>query len=92
MGIIEEAELCFRKNVSEGKLLLRSIPTDAICESTLSLPMVKSLWDNIVLEAGIDESCSTQKLCLENIVKLYLRVRSFSYARDYVSKYKIREK
>ena len=92
MGIIEEAELCFRKNVSEGELLLRSIPTDTICESTLNLPMVKSLWDNIVLEVIIDESCSTQKLCLENIVKLYLRVRSFSYARDYVSKCKIREK
>ena len=50
--------------------------------------MVKSLWDNIVLEAGIDKSRSTQKLCLENIGKLYLRVRSFPYARDYVIKYK----
>ena len=71
---------------------MRNIPTDTICESTLSSPMVKSLWDNIVLEAGINESSSTHKLSLENIVKLYLRVRSFSYARDYISKYKIREK
>jgi hypothetical protein len=31
-------------------------------------------------------------LCLENILKLYLRVRSFSYAKDYISKYKIKEK
>ena len=92
IAIIEEAELCFRKCVSEGQIVLRNIPTDTICESTLSSPMVKSLWDNIVVDADIDESSSTHKLCLGNIVKLYLRVRSFSYARDYVSKYKIREK
>ena len=92
IAIIEEAELCFRKCVSEGQIVLRNIPTDTICESTLSSPMVKSLWDNIVVDADIDESSSTHKLCLENIVKLYLRVRSFSYARDYISKYKIREK
>jgi hypothetical protein len=92
VGIIQEAEVCFRKNVSEGELVLRNIPTDHICESTLSSPVVKSLWENIVLESAIDESSSTQKLCLENILKLYLRVRSFSYAKDYISKYKIKEK
>jgi hypothetical protein len=92
MGIVEEAEICFRKNVGEGELVLRNIPTEIICESTLSSPVVKSLWENIVLESGIEESSSMQKLCLENIVKLYIRVRSFSYARDYISKYKIKEK
>lgn len=93
MGIVEEAEICFRKNVGKGELVLRNIPTEIICESTLSSPVVKSLWENIVLESGIeDQSSSTQNLCLENIVKLYIRVRSFSYARDYTSKYKIKEK
>ena len=82
MGIVEEAEICFRRNVGDGDLVVRKIPTEAICESTLSSPVVKSLWENIVLESGIEESSCTQKLCLENIVKLYLRVRSFSYARD----------
>ena len=92
MGIVEEAEICFRKNVGDGDLVVRKIPAEAICESTLSSPVVKSLWENIVLESGIEESSCTQKLCLENIVKLYVRVRSFSYARDYISKYKIKEK
>jgi hypothetical protein len=72
--------------------VLRNIPTEIICESTLSSPVVQSLWDNIVLESGIAETSSMQKLCLESIVKLYIRVRSFSYARDYISKYKIKEK
>ena len=79
MGMVEEAEICFRKNVK-------------ICESTLNSPVVKSRWEDIVLESGIEESSCTQKLCLENIVKLYVRVRSFSYARHYISKYKIKEK
>ena len=92
MGIAEEAEICLRKNVSDGNLVVRKIPTEAICESTLNSPVVKSLWENIVLESGIEESSCTQKLCMENIVKLYVRVRSFSYARDYITKYKIKEK
>ena len=52
MAIAEAAELCFRKNVSEGKLVLRNIPTDTICESTLSSPMVKSLWETLFLKQG----------------------------------------
>jgi hypothetical protein len=52
---------------------------------------VKSLWDNIVV-SGVNPSGDTQKLCLENIVKLFLKVRSFSYVRDYITQYKIREK
>ena len=63
-----------------------------ICFSTLEAPTVKSLWDNIVFTSGINSGSSTRKLCLENVVKLYLEVRSFSYAKDYVIKYKIREK
>ena len=58
----------------------------------LNSPVVKSLWENIVLQAGTDGKNTVQKLCLENIIKLYLRVRSFLYARDYISQYKIREK
>ena len=31
-------------------------------------------------------------ITLENFVKLYVRVRSFSYAKDIVNKYKLKEK
>ena len=89
---LEEAKICFRKTVGDGELALRNIPTELICESTLNSPVVKSLWENIVLQSGTDGKNTVQKLCLENIIKLYLRVRSFSYARDYISQYKIREK
>ena len=93
VGILEEAEYLFRKQVSDSSEgTLRKICTDTICNSTLQSPVVQSLWDNIVMSAGVDQSSCTQKMCLENVIKLYLRVRSFSYARDYLTKHKIKEK
>ena len=92
VGILEEAECFFRRQVDASKHLLRNIPTDTICNATIKSPVVKSLWNNIVMSSGVDPSSSTQKLCLENVIKLNLKVRSFSYARDFLTKYKIQEK
>ena len=93
LGILEKAEYLFRKQVGDSTQgTLRKICTDTICNNTLQSPVLQSLWDNIVMSAGVDHSSSTQKLCLENVIKLYLRVRSFSYARDYLTKHKIKEK
>ena len=44
------------------------------------------------MASGIPSTSRTSKLRLENVVKLYLKVRSFSYTKDYVAKYKIKEK
>lgn len=92
VGILEQAEMSFRQHVDVPKQSLRNIPTENICNDTLNSPVVKSLWDNIVLTSGVGNSSPTQKLCLENVIKLYLKVRSFSYARDFVTKHKIKEK
>ena len=89
--ILHEAEICFRKEVNKTDVI-RNIPVDAICFSTIRLPIVKSLWENIVLSSGVNPSCDINKLCLENIVKMFLKVRSFSYTKDYVTQYKIKEK
>ena len=90
-GGLEVAELSFRSEVN-AKNLLRNILIDFICNQVSDFPVVRSLWENIVMSSGIDISSPTQKLCLENVVKLYLRVRSFSYVRDFITKYKIKEK
>ena len=62
-----------------------------LCNEALESPLIKSLWENILQECK-DLPKQTTKLCLENIVKLYIKVRSFSYARDYVIKFKIKLK
>ena len=91
--IVEVAELSFRGEIDRINETLRSIPTEVICNTVLESPVMKSLWENnIILSSGVDSSSVTQKLCLENIVKLCLKVRSFSYAKDYIAKYKIKEK
>jgi hypothetical protein len=78
--IVEIPEICFRKHVTAIKSGL-----------TLKSPIGKSLWDNIVSTEG-QLSSFTQKLCLENIIKLYIRLCSFSHARDLITKYKIKAK
>ena len=91
VGIIEEAEHTFRKQACESRLAMRNIPVDTMCKATLQSPMVKLLWENIVMSAGVHKTSSTQKLCLENVIKLLLRVKAFSYARDYL-KYNIKRR
>ena len=85
VSIVEIAEVFSQSN-------LRNIPVEKILNLTLCSPVVKSLWDNITLSSELQPSSSTHKLCLENIIKLYLRVRSFSYAKDQITKYNIKEK
>lgn len=92
VGILEISELSFRSELAKTNETLRSIPTGVIRNTVLNSPVVKSLWENIILASGIELSSPTQKLCLENVVKLYIKVRSFSYARDFITKYKIKEK
>ena len=89
--ILHEAEICFRKEVNKTDII-RNIPVDTICFSTIRFPIVKSLWENIVLTSGVNPSCDMTKLCLENIVKMFLKVRSFSYTKDYVTQYKMKGK
>ena len=92
VAILEEAEVIFRNEIGKSKLGICNIPTDKISFLTLESPKVKSLWDYIVVASGIPSTSKTPKLCLENVIKLYLKGRYFSYTKDYVAKYKIKEK
>ena len=57
----------------------------------LDSPLLKSLWENVIQDCGQETSKQTQNLCLENIIKLYLRVCSSSY-RLYKQVFKILQK
>ena len=92
VNVLEEAELALRGEINKSMGMIRNIPTDTIYNAIVQNPKVKSLWENIVMSCSIELSSATQKLCLENVLKLYLKVRSFSYAKDYISKYRINEK
>ena len=81
VNILEAAELAFRDEVTKSLGILRNIPTDTIYNAIAESPKVKSLWEIIVISCSFELSSTTQKLCLENILKLYLKVRAFSYAK-----------
>ena len=59
--ILEEAKKAFRKHVCESKATLRNIAVDIMCNSTFESPIVKSLWENIVIFAGVNTTSPTQK-------------------------------
>ena len=90
--ILEVVEVLFRKFVSSQSAVVKTIPCDQLCNDALGSPLLKSLWDNIIEDCRQSVTNQTAKLCLENIVKLYLKVRSFSFAKDFITKYKIEEK
>jgi uncharacterized C2H2 Zn-finger protein len=90
--ILEVVEHIFRQFIEKQSNVVKSIPSEILCNDALDSPLLKSLWENIIQDCGQETSKQTQKLCLENILKLYLKVRSFSYAKDYISKFKIQQK
>ena len=89
--IAENVEITFRTHLKSQKSA-QSVPTDKVVDHVLTMPVVQNLWESIIadLDSMISSECS--KLALENFVKLYVRVRSFSHARDIVNKYKLKEK
>ena len=88
--IAKKAKLCFRKHTKTGKPTLLRV--DKVVEDIQVSPLAKSLWNNILEHCDVVVSKECQSLCLENIIKLYATVRAFSFARDIVNKYKLREK
>ena len=91
-GIAESAEISFRRHLLNSKAVTTSIPVEKIVDEILMQPVVLSLWENIILglDFGVSSECS--KLALENFVKLYIRVRSFSHAKDIVCRHKLKAK
>lgn len=77
------AEETFRE---ETKCFQKKIDVDKIVEQTVSNPKVRSFFNSLFIEI-IGEDIKVD--LLQRMVKLFLTVRSFSLARDMVSKYKV---
>ena len=85
-----ECERVFRQ-YSSG--LVREIPLEQVRADILQKPKVKSAWDAIISDVSLSKSkSSVTDICLENIIMLYVRVRSFSYTKDVVTQIKLKEK
>ena len=89
-SIAEVSELVFRKHTNTDRVT--RLPVDIIVNEVLTSSFVKSLWCNILNNCDTEISKECQSLCLENIVKLFVTVRCFSFSRDIVNKYKLSER
>jgi hypothetical protein len=89
---LEVVENLFREFIQKQTIVVKIIPCEKLCNDALDLLLLKSLWENIMQDCSQETSKQIKKLCLENIVKLYSRVRSFSYAKDYISNFKMQQK
>ena len=91
-AIAMHSEMTFRKHLSSKKDLISKIPKDEVVDEVMQMPVVRSLWENIIIDVDVAISSEYSKLVLENFVKLYVQVRCFSYAKDFVHKYNLKEK
>ena len=89
VSIAEVSEMLFRKHTNKDKVT--RLPVDTIVNEVISSTLVKNLWCNIIQNCNVKISKECQSLCLENVVKLYVTVRCFSFAKDIVNKYKLNQ-
>ena len=90
--IANKTEITFRKHLHSKKGIHVSVATDDVVEEVLAMPAAKRFWENIILNVDSHLTNECSKLTLENFVKLYVRIRGFSYAKVIVNKYKLKEK
>ena len=87
--LIETVEIIFRE---ETNVKLTSIPTSDILKRSLNCPEVISHWESIVHDYSFEVNEESITSCLENILKLFITIRSYSHTRNIIEKYKILEK
>ena len=69
--------------------MITHLPVETMVNEVLSLASVNGLWDNIIDNCDNEISKECKLLYLENFIKLYIKVRCFSFAKDIVNKYKL---
>ena len=70
----------------------RKIDTALIVEKCIKDPVIVSHFRTVVEDS--EAQCSNKTLLsdlMTSIIKLYVRVRSFSYAKDIIQRFKVKE-
>ena len=70
VNIAEACELTFKNN----KDMITHLPVETMVNEVLSSASVNGLWDNIVNKCDSVISKECKSLCLENFIKLYIKV------------------
>ena len=65
---------------------------DKIVDILLQKPVLTLKWNMLVEECGWEITKGRSIIFLDQILSLFIKIRSFSYAKDIVQKYKIQQK
>lgn len=88
--ILVTTELHFCTQTGNG--VGHKICVDKIVDNLLKLPVLRSKWNMLVEECDNKITERRSKIFLHQILMLYIKIRSFSYAKDVVQKYKLNQK
>ena len=88
--IFVTAEIQLR--VHTGKEVCHKICVDKIVDILLQNPVLRSKWNMLVEECACEITRGRSIIFLDQILSLFIKIRSFSYAKDIVQKYKIQQK
>ncbi|XP_047123666.1 uncharacterized protein LOC124806636 [Hydra vulgaris] len=88
--IFVKAEIQFRNETNINHL--QEIDINRMTMELLKDTEVVSFYNSILTGCGVDIDNDVSKNLLENMVKLYFRVRAFSLAKDITTKYKLKLK
>ena len=75
-----------------GNGVCHKICEDNIVDNLFKLPILTSKWNMLVEECDYKITERRSKIFLHQILMLYIKMRSFSYATDVVQKYKLNQK
>ena len=84
--IFEHAEGVFKVHTSSSTVF--RIDAKSMINNLLMNTEVVSLFNNLIEDSGVAIDSEVKDNLLENMLSLYLRVRSFSYAKDITNKHK----
>ena len=84
-AIFKKTELHFRQNTREARQL---IDLEHVVMISVKDPQVTASYNVILSHAELEICNSVSKDILHNIISLYIKVRSFSFAKDIVQKHK----
>lgn len=88
--ILVTAELHFRAQT--GKEVCHRICVDTIVGNLFKQPALKSKWNMLVEECSCEITEKRSLVFLDQILMLFIKIRSFSYAKDVVQKYKLNQR
>ena len=71
---------------------LRKIDTRKITQAMMKNVDVNDAYSNILTQASVGMGKEARKNLLEKLISLYLRIRSFSTARDIIDKHRVEQK